>query len=365
MKKLLLLTALVTPLFVTMVASANQQTPPADVAPTVTDYHQSLVQPTKGIGAREAGSKEEQHAAEIIYDAFNQLGYHTQKQTFTFGEKKQSSSNIIADTHSSTKPTIILAAHYDSTAANAGSLGATDNGAGVAAMLAIAAKLSTHKAPNFNIRYIAFGAEEIGLHGSKHYVNQLAATEPQALSNVVAMINFDTIAGGDYIYVHSADTKPYDCDGDNSRYSSVSWLRDQLLLTSKTVLGEAHQYRIHPASDDLAQGVTGPWSDHAPFACKGIPVAYVESTNFHINGRDGYDGYSQSTHPKLWDCFDNKTNSACDRNTESKWGNIWHTEYDNLTKLDVLFPGRINQQLEQSVQVLVEMLTHFSLPKQQ
>jgi len=365
MKKHLLLPTFVTSLFVTLVASASNQSLNADNATSVTLYHQSLVQPPKGIGAREAGTKQEQQTAEFIYSAFKKLGYHTQKQAFTFGKNEKSSSNIIADAHPSSKPTIVLAAHYDSIAAKTGSLGATDNGAGVAAMLAIAAQLSTHETSKFNIRFIAFGAEEVGLHGSKYYVDQLAKNDPNTLRNIVAMVNFDTIAGGDYIYVHSADTEPYDCEGANDTYQSESWLRDALLSTSKKILGDANQYRIHPASDDLAQGVTGPWSDHAPFACKGIPIAYVESTNFDINGRDGYDGYSQSNHPKLWDCFDSETNSACDRSSETKWGNIWHTEYDDLTKLNELFPNRINQQLEQNVQVLVKFLTNFSLPTQQ
>ena len=75
------------------------------------------------------------------------------------------------------------------------------------------------------------------------------------------------------------------------------------------------------------------------------PIAYVEATNFTINGEDGYDGYSQSTNPALWDCYDDATKSACDRDSETQWGKIWHTEHDRLDKMAELFPGRIEQQL--------------------
>ena len=292
----------------------------------------------------------------------SEIGYRTRKQVFTFGEAEQVSSNIIADSNGGDKPAIILAAHYDSTAAEQGSLGATDNGAGVAAMLAIAENLMQKLPSTYNVRFIAFGAEEVGLQGSRYYVQQLKERHPEQLKNIVAMINFDTIAGGDFVYVHSANTQPYDCADSNSIYNSESWVRDQLLKTSTKLLGAQDQYNIHPANNEFAEGVTGPWSDHAPFACQGIPVAYVESTNFTINGVDGYDGYSQSTHPALWDCFDSATLSACNRDKEEKWGNIWHTKHDKLSELEVLFPGRIQQQLEQNVKVLVEFLLTFQVP---
>ena len=94
---------------------------------------------------------------------------------------------------------------------------------------------------------------------------------------------------------------------------------------------------IQPAARSGAysrRAETGSWSDHAGFACAGIPIANVESTNYKINGEYGYDGYSQSTHPDTWDCFDKETHTACDRDNETKWGKIWHTEFDRLDKLD-------------------------------
>lgn len=324
----------------------------------INKIHQEIANPNHGIGARQAGSNEEKSTATYIINSFKKMGLSITEQNFTFGKKNLKSKNIIADTNPRLEKTIILGAHYDSTAKSTGSLGATDNGAGLAAMLSIATKMSQKNNLKYNIRFIAFGAEEVGLKGSKYYVKQLSK-EPKKLKEIFAMINFDTIAGGDYVYVHSAHTTPYKCDIENKTYNSDTQTREALLSASEKVLGEKNKYVIHPEYSGYPKGVTGSWSDHAPFACAGIPIAYVESTNFTINGKDGFDGYSQSTHPTLWDCYDEENKTACDRNTEKKWGNIWHSQFDRIEKLEQLFPQRVSQQMADNVNVLIELLSDF------
>lgn len=320
-------------------------------------YLHQLASGKGGIGARPAGSKEENQSATFIKDTFEQFGYQVAQQFFSFdlhGQKIRS-SNIIADLGDAKKPTIILGAHFDSTAKELGSMGATDNGAGVAAMLTITQSLVGKITDKYNIRFIAFGAEEVGLQGSQYYVKSLK--ENDALKNIVAMINFDTIAGGDNVYVHSAHSTPYQgCD--NDLYSSEPSVRDALLSASVDVLGESQKYVIHPDYPGYPKGETGSWSDHAGFACSGIPIAYVESTNFALNGESGFDGYSQSTQAQLWDCYSADTHSSCNRNEETKWGKIWHTQYDDVEKLEQIFPGKIEQQMVNNVKVLVELLSN-------
>lgn len=323
----------------------------------VNSIHRDIVS-VDGIGAREAGTKEEMATAAYITRHFTRLGLKTTEQAFVFGEQAKHSKNIIAETNPELSTTIILGAHFDSTAQQQGSLGATDNGAGIAAMLAIANKISQLKTLSYNVRFIAFGAEEVGLKGSKHYVQELINSHNH--KNIIGMINFDTIAGGDLVYVHSAHTTPYKCQSTGQEFNSDTSLRDALLKASKEKLGDKNKYVIHPAYEGYPEGVTGSWSDHAPFACAGVPIAYVESTNFTINGKNGYDGYSQSTHPELWDCFDAKSSTACDRKTEKKWGNIWHSQYDKLTTLNRLFPHRVSQQLAHNVSVLVALLSNLN-----
>jgi hypothetical protein len=319
-------------------------------------YLKQLVSPTEGIGAREAGTDKEKQTAGYIKAKFKAFGYRTTEQNFSYKRRKNEgeSQNIIAELGDPTKPIIILGAHYDSTAMKSGSMGATDNGAGVAAMLAIAEALTTKIPKNYNIRFIAFGAEEIGLQGSNYYVSDLLKNNK--LQDIAAMINFDTIAGGDNVYVHSAHITPYSrCKSEN--YSSDTSIREALLSASVNVLGEDNKYIIHPDYEGYPEGVTGSWSDHASFACAGIPIAYVESTNFSINGKNGFDGYSQSTAEQLWSCYDQKNSTACDKKAEKNWGNVWHTKFDSLEQLNKIFPGRVEQQLGNNVNVLIELLS--------
>lgn len=226
-------------------------------------------------------------------------------------------------------------------------MGAADNASGVAAILALSALLKQKSLP-YSVRLLAFGAEEIGLLGSKAYINE----QVKDRKNIVAMINLDTIIGGDKLYVHSAHTTPYECEGQTkTNYNSQTHVRNGLQKVSTDLFGEAG-HKLHPAFKDFPEGVTGSWSDHSPFACAGIPIGYLEATNFEIAGADGNDGYSQTEKPQLWDCYDSDKKTACDRDSEHGWGMIWHTQFDRLDTLQPVMPGRLEEQLAKNVAVL-------------
>jgi len=308
-----------------------------------------LTDETTGIGARPAGSDKEKETAAWIKQQWQALGYTVNEYPFEFTLKKKNftSSNLSMVIKGQSEKTIVIGAHYDSTGEKQGSLGTTDNGSGVAAILALAKRLKGQSIP-YTIKLIAFGAEEFGLQGSKAYVDQ----QQESLKQVIGMINLDTIIGGDKLYVHSAHEKPYKCNRvKNSNYNSSPVLRDGLLKTSQALFDKTG-HQLHPAFQGYPQGQTGSWSDHASFACSGIPIAYLEATNFAINGHSGNDGYSQTMHENVWDCFKQEGKTACDRASEKKWGMIWHTEFDRLDKLTTLFKDRLQQQLTQSVDVL-------------
>lgn len=312
-----------------------------------------LTEPSKGIGARPAGSKAEKKAAKWLVDQWQEQGYTARVLPFKYEleGRKYKSQNIQVDIKGNSDQVIVIGAHYDSTGEEHGSLGAADNASGVAAILALSAKIKGLSLP-YSVRLIAFGAEEVGLQGAKAYItNQL-----KDRSKVLAMINLDTIIGGDKLYVHSAHTTPYDCkDIPRANYNSQSHIRDGLKTISTGLFGsESHQ--LHPAYDGYPEGVTGSWSDHSPFACAGVPIAYLEATNFSIKGQDGNDGYSQTEKAKLWDCYDSKNKTACDRNKEQSWGMIWHTQFDRLDTLQPVMPGRLEQQLNKNVDVLEQFV---------
>ncbi|WAS98234.1 M20/M25/M40 family metallo-hydrolase [Nannocystis punicea] len=70
--------------------------------------------------------------------------------------------------------------------------GADDNASGVAALLGVAAALAQlpPEARPFDLQFVAFAAEEMGLLGSKRVVESLS---PDARQDIVAMLNFDMV----------------------------------------------------------------------------------------------------------------------------------------------------------------------------
>lgn len=116
--------------------------------------------------------------------------------------KEVNTQNIVAEIDVNSDDYIIIGGHYDHLGeggigsgsrkpdTTATHYGADDNASGIAAMIEIAEQLS-HNKENLesNIMFIAFGAEEKGLVGSKYFVmNPLIS-----LDKVKAMINLDMI----------------------------------------------------------------------------------------------------------------------------------------------------------------------------
>ena len=99
------------------------------------------------------------------------------------------SRNVIAEKAGSGDAVVVLGAHYD-TVPNIP--GANDNASGTAVLLTLAGELAGEDLP-FTIRFVAFGSEELGLSGSRHYVASLTGTQ---LDRIRAMFNFDALGSG-------------------------------------------------------------------------------------------------------------------------------------------------------------------------
>ena len=100
--------------------------------------------------------------------------------------------NVIADSPGgATGNTVVVGAHLDSVIDGPG---IQDNGSGSAAILEIAEQMVKVKARN-HVRFIWFSAEESGLIGSDHYVDQLSEEER---GEIAAMLNFDMIASPNF-----------------------------------------------------------------------------------------------------------------------------------------------------------------------
>ena len=116
--------------------------------------------------------------------------------------------NILAETSTGRDDNVVmLGAHLDSVE---DSPGINDNGSGSAALLETAIQLARANKVNNTVRFAWWGAEELGLVGSWHYVEDLDANDPEALSDIAVYLNFDMVASPNYIIgVYDANESTY------------------------------------------------------------------------------------------------------------------------------------------------------------
>jgi hypothetical protein len=277
---------------------------------------------------RVAGTQEEFAAAKMIEQYFSAAGYATQLQPFTFAGG-QASQNVIAYRAATKKPKtsptplVIVGAHYDSVPGNVGvggGLGADDNASGVAVMLEVAERIARYK-QEYDLVFVAFGAEEAGLHGSFHYVDNMS--EPD-IDRAIAMINFDSLIVGDKLYIHA---------GSNGK----TWARDEMLrLIRLRKLPIEMQPGLNP---HYPAGLTPDWfSDYTAFNQAGIPIVAFESTNWEIP--PDFDGYVQT--------------ECC--------GSFWHNRQhsDTLATIEEVLPGRPMIRLNAYTTLVFEFLKHLN-----
>jgi aminopeptidase YwaD len=131
--------------------------------------------------------------------------------------------------------------------------GADDNASGVAAIIQLAEKLAAEKKNKRSIIFVAFGAEEMGLVGSKEFTNK----PPVETEKMVAMFNFDMVGRLD------PTTNGLSIGGTQTSKETEALLTD---------LNTGFELAFSP------EGV-GP-SDHASFYLQNIPVFFI-STGAH------------------------------------------------------------------------------------
>lgn len=107
------------------------------------------------------------------------------------------SHNVVGVRERPGAPIIIVGGHYDSVEAGPG---ANDNASGTAAALEVARALAEET--RAEVRYVAFGAEEIGLVGSRTYVSGLSEEER---GRVRLMVNLDMVGVGDRLLVGGSE----------------------------------------------------------------------------------------------------------------------------------------------------------------
>lgn len=233
---------------------------------------------------REAGKNGELMASNYIATRFQEIGltpkgiggswfhpfdfqYNSNPHATTGGETRHG-RNVVGYLDNGASHTVVIGAHYDhlGMGMQGASLhvgdpavhnGADDNASGVAALLYLAEYLKTSNAKNNNYLFLAFSAEELGLVGSKKFVENPS----WELQNVNYMLNMDMVGRLNeekVLAINGAGTSP-------------AW---------KDALAKVSVGGIKVKTSDSGVGP----SDHTSFYLKDMPVLHFftgQHTDYH------------------------------------------------------------------------------------
>jgi Zn-dependent M28 family amino/carboxypeptidase len=159
--------------------------------------------------------------------------------------------NVLADRAGDPARTIVIGAHLDSVRDGPG---INDNASGSAAVLEAALRLTeTAYGVGPRLRFAFWGAEEVGLVGSRHHVNSLSQEDRRG---IVLYINLDMVASPNFgRFVQLAQETP-----------------DGLAAAAQRVLVSYFQDRNLPVEERVRTRRQGFGSDDVSFAEKGIPT---------------------------------------------------------------------------------------------
>jgi hypothetical protein len=170
-------------------------------------------------------------------------------------EKKRPATNVAAFINNGAANTIVIGAHYDhlgfnedKNALDTGHVihnGADDNASGTAALLEIARLLQQKSPVHNNYLFLHFSGEELGLLGSKYWIEN-----PTMTGSINYMLNMDMV--GRYDTSHKLTVGGY---GTSSKWSNI-WKAINTPLVVKF--------------DSTGSGP----SDHASFYRAGVPVQF-------------------------------------------------------------------------------------------
>ncbi|GAA4226737.1 aminopeptidase Y [Streptosporangium album] len=171
----------------------------------------------------------------------------------TEGDPHRKTRNVLAESRwGDPGKVVMLGSHLDSVTKGPG---INDNGSGSAGILETALKASVLPTRN-KLRFAFWGAEELGLLGSEHYV---ASLSPEEKAKIKMYLNFDMIASPNYVLGIY--------DGDNSDATGAP-------------AGPAGSDKIEKLFESYYRAIRQPYtgtdftgrSDYGPFIAVGIPA---------------------------------------------------------------------------------------------
>ncbi|MBB4983730.1 MULTISPECIES: M28 family metallopeptidase [Streptomyces] len=288
-------------------AAAAAVTPP-DISLANVKQHLADLQSiaTANGGNRAHGRTGYKASIDFVKAKLDAAGYTTTLQQFSYNGA--TGYNLIADWPGGDPNQVIMSgSHLDSVTAGPG---INDNGSGSAAILETALAVSRAQLqPTKHLRFGWWGAEELGLVGSKYYVNNLPSTERSKISGY---LNFDMIGSpnpGYFVY----DDDP---------------TIEQTFKTYFAGLGIPTE--IETEGDGR--------SDHAPFKNVGIPVGGLFSGADYVKtaaqaqkwGGTSGQAFDRCYHASC-DTTANINDTALDRNADAIAYAVWNLSSGTTT----------------------------------
>lgn len=275
---------LLIPLIALLSCTAQKNPSQAQIKNPISKTEQQLLKDVETLSSdrfegRKTGTKGAEMASTYIEQRFQEIGLAplphlgSYGQTFTFKDRagqEITGKNMLAYVPGRNTEVIIISAHYDHVGIIKDQIynGADDNASGVAALLNFAAYFKKHQ-PNYTMVFAAFDAEEMGLKGSKAFVE--LATIP--LDHIRMNVNMDMIS-------HNDKNELYACG--TFKYPQLK----KYFITSKPTI------KVIMGHDDPKTG-SEDWtnqSDQGSFNAKNIPFLYfgVEDHKDYHQASDKY-----------------------------------------------------------------------------
>ncbi|MFD0904640.1 M28 family peptidase [Actinomadura sediminis] len=259
-------------------------------------------------GNRAHGTSGYRASLDYVKAQLDAAGFDTTVQAFT--ARGATGYNLIADWPGGDPGDVLMiGAHLDGVTAGPG---INDNGSGSAAILETALAVArADLQPGKHLRFAWWGAEELGLLGSTHYVNTLPSAERQKIGGY---LNFDMVGSPNPGYF------AYDGDGSSGPGGPAGSARIETVLREHfTAIGV-------PVRDTAFDGR----SDYGPFIRVGIPAGGLftgaegrkTAEEARLWGGQAYAPYDRCYHAYC-DTTANIDDTALDRNADAIAHAVW------------------------------------------
>ncbi len=266
----------------------NDPMPVADVLVNETTLLKHLKTLSSDIyEGRRTGTKGGVKARKYIINQFHTLGVlpfkDNYEQPFSFEKRGKTyhGANILGWIKGTQSPQkyIVISAHYDHEGIKKGKIynGADDNASGISALFAFGEFLKNNP-PKHSVVLSAFDAEELGIKGSKHFVESSIIPHHK----IVVNLNMDMISRSDNKELFAVGT----------RYNK----KLKYLISGFKPLNSVKLSIGHDGEDGRDNWTYS--SDHVSFYKRGIPFLYF-GVEDHEDYHEPTDDY-QNIHPEFY-----------------------------------------------------------------